>query len=139
MINHRTHSGNAQRPHSSCNLGHWKQRRAEGLPGAKHHRNVAKSGPNRRSQSHLQFQEAFELCAGKWVREGAPETGGGKKLLTKGHREEKWRIRWALSGGAGGALRRSKEQLLSRQGGDEALGGTSFTFTAPANTSGCFL
>ena len=38
---------------------------------AKHHRNIAKSGFNLHSSDPLQFKEAFEFHAGKWVREGA--------------------------------------------------------------------
>lgn len=51
--------------------------------GAKQHRRAAKSGLAVLLQTHLWFQGAFELCAGKWVGEGASERGGGRKLLTK--------------------------------------------------------
>lgn len=60
--------------------------------GAKHHRKAAKSGLAVLLQTHLWFQGAFELCAGKWVGKGASERGGGRKLLTKRQREAKRRM-----------------------------------------------
>ena len=88
MINYYMHSCNAQRPNSSCNLGHWKQRQAQ----------MTAKEPNTTEtlqnldltffiQTHLSFKEALEVCDGKWVREGASEVGGGRKLLAKGKRE----------------------------------------------------
>lgn len=85
MINYSMHSSNAQRPDSSCCLGQWRQRRAQVIAGEP---NTAEPLQNLDLtfilQTHLSFKEAFELCAGKWVREGASEVGGGRKLLSKG-------------------------------------------------------